>query len=135
MADFRYDHPHFMAVRMQSVMGAATTNGTNGYWVPSFPVTVTRVSLQVQTIATGVGTGAAYAYTIMYGTATTATAGTFAIGTNVIFYNTSIAPAGGIALAAGVPIWMLKGAEASGIVCITYEYNITRAGSTVQTAP
>lgn len=115
--NFEYDHAHYLARREVAFQGAATSAGINGFWRPEFDCTLTAI----KTMAVVAGTAAA-TYIFAYGTATTVI-GTLAVGTAAMFTAGTLSP--NLALTAGQAVWAVKGAEATGVAAITYEYKVT----------
>lgn len=124
MADFQFDHPHYLARREQSFQGVAATGGINGFWRPAFACRLTAIKVTVITAGT-----AAANYVFNQGTATTVI-GTIAtsIGTAAMFTVGTLLPSA-LDLAAGTPVWGVKGSEATGVHAISYEYVPTPFGS------
>lgn len=116
---FNFDHPHYLARDQVSFQCLAATGTINAFWVPQFDCDLTAIRVQCVIAGTNSGNTLAFAY----GTATTAI-GTYIGTTNAMFTGTTITPTTPIALTAGTPVWAVKGAEATAVQSVTYEYRV-----------
>jgi hypothetical protein len=114
---FSYDHPHYEARRSFCSDSAASSAGTGNRLVSPFPITLTGVSYRTVTA----GTSGANTYIVTAGTTVvgTLTAGTSAAGATGTL---AVTPVNVAALTQAV--YAVKGAEATGVATLIYEYKI-----------
>lgn len=111
----RYDHPNYVIRREVSALGAAATGGTNAQYMPYQKIRLVAAHFRVVTA----GTAAGNAFTIRSGTNSL---GTVVLSTATAGVTTSVPIRQNIASLEVLNA--LKGAEATGVAQITWEFEV-----------